>query len=321
MKSKVIITGSSGVLGSSFKNREFLKKNKKYNFIFLNSKNLDLRNLNKTLSFFSKTKPKYVIHLAAVSGGIGLSNQYQASLLRDNVYMAFNILEASRKTNVKKLIMTLTTGMYPEKAKLPLIEEYIHNGEPTKNNFGSSFAKRIIEPAIRAYRDEYKLDVVGLVPSGIFGENDNFNLDHAPMLPATINKIFYAKKYNLEKVEIWGSGKPLREYTYSHDYRDIYMWVLKNYSSNKIINISSGQEFSIKEIVKKICSILDYDFKNIFFNNRNDGILKKTTSTKYLKSLVQHKFIDFDIALKKTIEWYINNQSKLNLNKPKLKKF
>jgi GDP-L-fucose synthase len=321
MKSNLIITGSTGVLGSSFKNRDFLKKNQKYNFIFLNSRILDLRNLDKTLIFFLKIKPRYVIHLAAVSGGIGFSNRYQASLLRDNIYMAFNILEASRKTNVKKLIMTLTTGMYPEKAKLPLVEECIHSGEPTKNNFGSSFAKRIIEPAIRAYREEYKLDVIGLVPSGIFGENDNFNLDHAPMLPATINKILNAKKNNLKKVEIWGSGKPLREYTYSNDYRDIYMWALKNYSNNKIINISSGQEYSIKEIVKKICNILDYDFKNVFFNNEKDGIFKKTTCTKYLQSLVKFKFTDFDISLKKTIEWYVNNQSKLNLDKVKLKKF
>lgn len=319
----LIVTGSSGVLGTSFKNKQFLKKYNKYKFVFLNSKTLDLRNLGDTINFFKKKKPKFVVHLAAVSGGIGLSSEYQASLLRDNVYMALNILEASRKCNVNKIIMTLTTGMYPEFSKLPLKEKYIHLGEPTKNNYGSSFAKRLIEPAIRAYREQYKLDVIGLIPSGIFGENDNFSIEHAPMLPATINKIFNAKKNKEGSVEIWGTGKPLREYTYSQDYRDIYMWALENYSNSKCINISCGEEYSIKEIVKKVCLNIGYDFKKIHFNkNKPDGIFKKTTDVTYLNSLIKFKFTPFDIALKKTIHWYKNNYNKKNfLNTSKIKSF
>jgi GDP-L-fucose synthase len=318
----LIITGSSGVLGSSFQDKLFLKRLKKYKFIYLTSKILDLRNLEDTIRFFKKNKPKFVIHLAAVSGGIGLSSEYQASLLRDNTYMALNILEASRKCNVNKVIMTLTTGMYPEFSKLPLKEEYIHLGEPTKNNYGSSFAKRLIEPAIRAYREEYKLDVIGLIPSGIFGENDNFSLKHAPMLPATINKIFYAKKNKEESVEIWGTGRPLREYTYSHDYRDIYMWALENYSNSKCINISCGEEYSIKEIVKKVCFYIGYDYKKIHFNeNKPDGILKKTTDVSYLNSLIKFKFTSFDEALKKTIYWYSKNLKKNFSDTSKIKSF
>ena len=137
-------------------------------FVF-NIVRCDLRNTGATLDIVAKYKPDAILHLAAVSGGVGLSIKYPAGILRDNVLMTFSILEAARKFNVKKTIMTLSTGMYPPNAPLPLKEEYIHNGYPHDSNYSYSFAKRIIDPAIKAYRDEYKLNVIGLIPAGIFG--------------------------------------------------------------------------------------------------------------------------------------------------------
>jgi GDP-L-fucose synthase len=191
-------------------------------FVFSTSHDCDLTDTAETLSTISKHKPDAILHLAAVSGGIGLSMKHPATMLRDNVLMTFSVLEAARQCNVKKLVMTLTTGMYPANAPLPLKEEYIHDGYPHESNYGSSFAKRLIDPAIRAYREEFKMNVIGLVPNGIFGENDNFNYEDAPMVPSLIRR-FYKNRNNDSKIMIWGDGTPLREYTYSKDLARIYM--------------------------------------------------------------------------------------------------
>mgnify|MGYP001291346192 CR=1 FL=1 len=308
MKKKILLTGSRGVLGSSFKKKNFLKKfKKKYSFIFSDSTKCDLRDYYKTFKYIKKLKPDYIINLAAVSGGIGLSAKYQATLLRDNLLINLNILEVSRKLNIKKLIMTLTTGAYPKNLKLPYKEKNLHDGLPLENNYGSSFAKRIIDPAIKSYRDEFNLDVIGLAPSGIYGENDNFNLDDAPMLPATIHKAFLAKKYK-NKLVIWGNGESYRELTYADDYRDIFIWALENYSNSQILNVSSKEEYKIKTIVKKIAKIFKLNSKNLYFDKKKpNGIYKKTCDTSLLMKQKKFNFTKLDVGLKKTIKWFVKN--------------
>ena len=304
-------------MGSSFKDKEFLSK-KKYEFHFLDSrKNLDLRDLKETIKYFEKTKPNFVINLAAVSGGIGLSSKYHASLLRDNTLICFNVLEACRKIDVEKVIMTLSTGMYPETTTIPYNEKDIHNGYPLENNYGYAFGKRIIEPSIKAYRSEFKLDAIGLILSGIYGQNDNFNLNSAPMLPATINKIYNAKNNN-KICTVWGDGSQLRELTLSKDIRNIYIWFLENYSSDKCVNISSGEELSISKIVQIICKEFDYDFNLVKFDaTKPKGILKKTTDISLLKSLSNFNFIKFEDGIKEVVEWYKNNVSNLRMENKK----
>ena len=308
MKKKILITGSRGVLGSSFKKKSFLNKfRKKYCFYFSDSSKCDLRNYNKTIKYIKKINPEFIINLAAVSGGIGLSSKYQATLLRDNLFINLNILEAARLSKVKKVLMTLTTGAYPKNLKLPYKEKNLHDGEPLENNYGSSYAKRIIDPAIKSYRDEFGLDVIGLAPSGIYGENDNFNLDDAPMLPATIHKAYLAKKNNA-KLVIWGNGESYRELTYADDYRDIFMWALENYSDSKILNVSSKEEYKIKVIISKICKILKLKKKNIIFDlNKPNGIYRKTCDTTLLLKQKKFKFTTLEKGLKKTIPWFVKN--------------
>ena len=142
---KIIITGSNGVLGQAFKEKIFVKKNKKkYKFVNLNSSICDLRDSKKTMKLFKRLNGDSIVHLAAISGGIGFSKSHHASMLRDNILMTFNILEAARINKYKKVLLTLTSGMYPEKIKPPYNETMIHEGRPLENNYGSSFAKRIM---------------------------------------------------------------------------------------------------------------------------------------------------------------------------------
>ncbi|EKD82349.1 MAG: hypothetical protein ACD_39C01350G0007, partial [uncultured bacterium] len=200
---KILVTGSSAVLGTAV--RSISVQYPQNEFIFLTSSDFDLRNIDATYQYIDRCRPDAILHLAAVSGGIGLSIKHPATMLRDNVLMAIGVLEAARKCGVKKTVMTLTAGMYPSNAPLPLKEEYIHDGYPHESNYGSSFAKRLIDPAIRAYREEYNLNVVGLIPGGIFGENDNFNFEDATMVPSLIRR-FYENKNTDEKIVIWGNG-------------------------------------------------------------------------------------------------------------------
>ena len=317
---KIIITGSNGVLGQAFKEKIFVKKNKKkYKFVYLNSSICDLRDSKKTMKLFKRLNGDSIVHLAAISGGIGFSKSHHASMLRDNILMTFNILEAARINKYKKVLLTLTSGMYPEKIKPPYNETMIHEGRPLENNYGSSFAKRIMDPAIRAYRDEYNLDVIGLIPSGIFGPNDNFNIDHAPMLPATILKAYYAKKNN-SKLKVWGNGKAIRDYTFSKDLRDIFIWALENYSSDLCLNVSSPEEHSIKEIVYKVCKNFKLNKKNVVFDKaKPNGILRKKSDISKFKKELNFKFNLFDKGLKITIDWFKKNISK-NLVVNKIKK-
>lgn len=319
---KILILGSGGVLGYSFKEKVFLQKySKKFEFIFLTSRTIDLRNQKETINYIVKNKPYAILHLAGSGGGIGRSYNKHASILRDNIYMTFNVLEGARLARTKKILMTLTTGMYPKNASLPLTEDQIHNGEPVEYNYGNSYGKRIIEPAIRAYKDQYNLNIVGIIVSGIYGEGDNFNYQDSNMLPAAIRKVVEGYKTNKKKIIFWGSGNPVREYTYSKDLRDIYMKVLLLNKTPLVFNVSSLEEKSIKDIIKIVCKHVGYDYKNIYFNynKKKRGVFKKTPSTKIFNSILKFKFTSLDIGIKKTIDWFI--KSKNPNTKSKEKKF
>lgn len=299
---KIIVTGSSGVLGTAMKT--ICKNYPKIEFVFLRSQDCDLTDAAKTLDVVTKHKPEAILHLAAVSGGIGLSIKHQGSMLRDNVLMTFSILEAARHCNVRKLVMTLTTGMYPPNAPLPLKEDYIHDGYPHESNYGSSFAKRIIDPAIRAYREEYNTNVIGLVPSGIFGENDNFNYEDATMVPS-LTRRFYENKKNDSEIVIWGDGTPLREYTYSKDLAKIYMWALQNYDEAQVLNIGTTEENSVGDIAYMIADIMNIDRNRIAFDTtKPNGVFRKNVDNSRFMALSNFKYTPFRVGLEKTIKWF-----------------
>jgi GDP-L-fucose synthase len=313
---KIMVTGASGVLGSALKaisSTEYPDRE----FIFLTSKDCDLTDMKATLETVRNLNPDGILHLAAVSGGIGLSMKHQGSMLRDIALMTFSILEAARKCKILKTVMTLTTGMYPTNAPLPLNEDDIHNGQPHESNYGSSFGKRLAEPGIRGYREEYGLNVIGLIPSGIFGEWDNFNYDDAPMLPALIRRFYEARK-NGGDVVVWGDGSPLREYTYSKDIARIFMWALDNYESAQCINIGTTEENSIKDIAFMIADFTGVSRSKVHFDtNRPNGIYKKSTDNSRFMEIANFKYTPFANALENTIKWfretYEKNPSEIRL--------
>jgi len=301
---KILVTGSSGVTGHAV-----MRVSRQYpstEFVFSTSRDCNLGNQHEVFEYIEGIAPDAILHLAAVSGGIGLSMKHQASMLRDNVMMTFSVLEAARRAGVRKTLMTLTTGMYPPAAPLPLREESIHDGEPHDSNYGSSFAKRLIEPAIRSYREEYGLDVIGVVPNGIFGENDNFNYDDAPMLPILIRR-FYESRHGDDPIVVWGDGTPLREYTYSEDVAKAFLWCLENYSDGQILNTGTTEELSVREIAFAIADLMKIERNRIVFDTtRPNGVIKKSTDNSRFVGLSGLTYTPFRVGLEKTVNWFVS---------------
>lgn len=298
---KIVVTGSSAVAGTAVR---AMHREHDADFVFLTSKDCDLRDARATRELFQRIGPDGIIHLAAVSGGIGLSLKHQASMLRDNVLMNLSVMEAARDVGVKKLVMALTTGMYPPNAPLPLREDSIHDGQPHGSNYGSSFAKRLVEPAIRAYREEYGLPVVGLIPNGIFGENDNFNYADAPMLPALIRR-FYENRTATEDVVIWGDGTPLREYTYSRDVARAFLWALYNYDDAQVLNSGTTEELSIRDIALMIARLVGVEASRIRFDTtKPNGVFRKGTDNTRFVALSKFVYTPFAEGLERTVAWF-----------------
>lgn len=313
MKKKCLITGATAVLGSAF--RDLLQNQNNSDFVngidylFVGSKDCDLVNKDEVYKFFDKNKFSYVIHLAAISGGVGLSGKkFQSTLFYKNASMLLNILEASKDFKIEKLLLTLSTGMYSPDLAMPYKEKDIHLGSAHDGLYGYYYAKRMMEPALRAYRGQYDMNIIGLVPNGIFGENDNFNLNGAPLVPALIRKFFEAKENNKE-IEVWGDGSPLREWTYSKDMAKAFLWCFENYNSDKILNVGSIEENSVKEITYLIADIIGFDKSKIKFDiTKPQGVLKKSTDNSEFVKISNFKYTPFKVGLKKTIEWFNYNR-------------
>lgn len=308
MFKKVLVTGSSGTLGMGLKmsTNEYPGRE----FIFTRSTDCDLRDPKATLEFVRKHQPDAILHLAAVAGGIPLSMKHPAMMLRDNTYMTFSVLEAARALNIKKTLMTLTTGMYPPEAPLPIKEESIHDGAPHSSNYGSSFAKRLIEPAIRSYREEYKLNVIGVVPNGILGEYANYHPD-AAIMPAALIKRFYENKNGNEPLVIWGDGSPLREITYAKDMARAFMWCLDNYNDAQILNVGTTEEVTVKDIALMIAEILGIDKKRLVFDTTKPaGVFRKGTDNSRFIKLSNFKYTPLRQTLEHTIKFFLEHHAK-----------
>lgn len=309
---KVLVTGSNGVLGSAF----FTLSARYSDYLFQRwDKAFDLRRSDETTAWVKMVKPDVIIHTAVVSGGVGLSDRHPAVMLRDNVRIDLNILEAARSVGVGKVIMTLSSGMYPplyDRSDFvgPLYECDIHQGYPHDSNYALAFAKRLIDPMIRAYREEYGMNVIGLVPNGIFGEHDYFGLEDSYMVAALIRKFYEAKQYpnnNYREfyIDVWGDGTPLREITYAQDLAGAYMWCLENYDDKQILNVGTTEENSVRDTAYMIADFMDVDTERIKFDTTKlGGPYRKGTDNSQFLALSNFEYTPFKEALEKTILWY-----------------
>jgi GDP-L-fucose synthase len=295
---KLLVTGGNGLVGSSIISD--VKIGKQY----------DLRNIEETNKMFEYHKPTHVIHCAGKVGGLSANMNYKGEFFYDNIMINTNVIESARLNNVKKLVSFLSTCVFPDNIEYPITEKKIHLGEPHSSNYPYAYAKRMADIQIRAYREQYGLEYVSVIPTNIYGPNDNFSLESGHVIPMLLHKMYVAQRDNTDFV-VWGSGTPLREFIYSKDIAKLSEWALDNYNESEPIIFSNSNEISIKDLVDLLVNEFNFKGKVIFDKTKPDGQFRKPSDNSKLKSyLPNFEFTPIEQGLKETINWFIENYDK-----------
>ena len=306
--SKIFVAGQNGLEGSSVVN---LLRNKKYKKILTASrKKLDLRNQKKVDLFFKKKKPDILIICAAKVGGIIENKSKPLEFLIDNFQIQKNLLLASKKYNIKRTIFLGSSCIYPKKSKIPIKEEYLLTGKLEKTNEAYALSKIAGLKLCSILHEDYKKDIICLMPTNVYGLNDNFDIKSSHVIPGLISKFIYAKK-NGTNVQIWGSGKPIREFIHADDLANAILVSLKTSKkklnnifkkSLPIMNVGSGDHVSIKKLVKEIKKLTNFKGKIIYNKKFPDGTLNKNLDSTLIKKLKWKTKIKFLSGLKKLVD-------------------
>ena len=280
--SKIYIAGHRGMVGSAIHRR--LKKEGFENFVFRTSDELDLRDQQAVADFFAKEKPAYVFLAAAKVGGILANNTYRAEFLYDNLMIQSNVIENSYRQGVKKLLFLGSSCIYPKLAPQPLKEEYLLTGLLEHTNEPYAIAKIAGIKLCDGYRSQYGCNFISVMPTNLYGPNDNYDLKNSHVLPALLRKFHEAKISNEPEVTVWGSGTPRREFLHADDMADACVFLMKNYSEEGLINIGVGEDLSIKELAEMIKDIVGYKGKIVFDASKPDGTPRKLMDVTKLSS-------------------------------------
>lgn len=279
---KIFVAGHRGMVGSAIVRK--LQNQGYQNLLLKSSGELDLRNQEAVADYFASNRPEYVFMAAAKVGGILANNSYRADFIYDNLIMEANVIHSAHRHNVKKLAFLGSSCIYPKLAEQPMREDALLTGllEPTNEPY--AIAKIAGIKLCDAYREQYGDDFISLMPTNLYGPNDNYDLKNSHVLPALIRKFHEAKQEGLKEVVMWGSGKPLREFLHVDDLADACLFLMEHYSESGHINVGSGQEVSIRELAQLICNIVGFEGEIVHDLDKPDGTPRKLMdSSKLLK--------------------------------------
>lgn len=281
--SKIYIAGHNGMVGSAIKRK--LEKEGYHNLVLRTSKELDLRNQSAVAEFFEQEKPEYVFLAAAKVGGIIANNTYRADFLYDNLMIQTNIIHQSYLNGVKKLMFLGSSCIYPKQAQQPLKEEYLLTGSLEYTNEPYAIAKIAGIKMCDAYRDQYGCNFISVMPTNLYGPNDNYDLNTSHVLPALLRKIYEAKKNDQNKVVVWGTGKPRREFLHADDLADACYFLMENYNEPGLINIGVGEDISIAELANLVKNVVGFNGEIVYDTNKPDGTPRKLMDVSKLSAL------------------------------------
>ncbi len=313
---KIFIAGHNGMVGSALV-RHFRKKGIK-NLILVTRKKLDLLNQNKVNNFIINANPDIIINCAGRVGGILANSTYPVEFLNENIMIQLNLINSSFKNKIPNFINLGSSCIYPKKAKQPIKEDYLLSDHLEKTNEAYALAKIIGLKSCEFYNKQFGTSYLTLMPCNLYGPNDNFDLKNSHFIPALIKKIVNSRSEKKSKIEIWGTGKAKREVMYVDDLARAICFVLEKkllknkkllniIKKNPVINVGSGNEFTIKKFAKIICKISNKK-DNLAFNKKYpDGTMRKILDNKIIKSLGWKPKIPLEQGLFKTIEWYKKN--------------
>ena len=294
----ILITGGGGLLGEAI---EFGHKPSKHE--------LNLLNYEKLSNYILTNNITEIIHAAGKVGGVNANTKYIFDFFNDNLEINLNILKACKEFKLNNSTFFLSTCIFPHKANLPLVENYIHQGEPHPTNYGYAYAKRMLEVGNRCLAQQYSIKTRSIIPCNMYGKNDNYNIDNGHVIPSLIHKCYLAKQTNTDFI-VWGSGKAEREFLYANDMARIlkHIHIDKKNEIPDLMLISDGKIYSIEQIVYYIIKILKFNGKVIFDSNKPEGILKKNTdNTLFKEYFYNFKFTEIETGLTETIEYFVSN--------------
>ncbi len=318
---KIFIAGHSGLVGSAIVKN--LQQRGYTNLITKTHKELDLTNQRAVRDFFENEEPEYVFLAAAKVGGIVANNTYRADFIYENLQIQNNVIHQSYIHGVKKLLFLGSTCIYPKHSPQPMREEYLLTDELEYTNEPYAIAKIAGIKMCESYNLQYGTNFISVMPTNLYGENDNFDLETSHVLPALLRKMHEAKVSGKKEVEIWGSGKPRREFMYSDDMADACVFVMERVDfkdlikngalapspevRNTHINIGTGEDISIQELAYLIKEIVGFGGELYFNSDKPDGTMVKLTDVTKLQSLGWRHKVELEEGIKRMYDWYVKN--------------
>ena len=271
--SKIYIAGHRGMVGSAIHRK--LQSEGYTNFILRSSSELDLRNQQAVSDFFATEKPEYVFLAAAKVGGIMANNVFRGEFLYENLMIQNNVIHAAYLNSVKKLMFLGSSCIYPKMARQPLKEEYLLTGELEPTNEPYAIAKIAGIKLCDAYRSQYGCNYISVMPTNLYGPNDNYDLNNSHVLPALIRKFHEAKLAGANSVTLWGTGKPRREFLHADDLAAACVYLMQNYNEAGLINIGTGEDIEIGELALLIKKIVGFEGEVVHDLSKPDGTPRK----------------------------------------------
>lgn len=300
----ILVAGGSGLVGSAIV-RELRKLNQ--DVIGISSKDVDLLDRNKTFEVIKNIKPTAIIDAAAKVGGIGGNNSYPVEFLSQNLQIQSNLMDASHAAKVSKFVFLGSSCIYPRDSAQPIKEEYLLTGDLEPTNSAYAVAKIAGIELIKSYRKEYGYKWISVMPTNMYGPNDNFDLETGHVIPVLIRKFIEAKRSGVSTVNLWGSGLPLREFMHVDDFAKAVLVCIDKYNDNQQINVGSGHELSIKDLAAKISKIVGFKGDILWDSSKPDGTLRKVLDSSKIKKLGWEPLISLDRGIESTVEWYLRN--------------
>jgi len=301
----ILVAGATGLAGSAIV-RELTRIGKPV--VGISSKDVDLLDRNAIFNYLNKLKPNAVIDAAAKVGGISSNNNYPVEFLSENIRIQTNLIDAAHSAKVEKFVFLASSCVYPKNCPQPIKEEYVLTGALESTNSAYAIAKLAGIELIKAYRKEFGHRWISVMPTNLYGPNDNFDLESSHVFPALIRKFIEAKKSNSDSVKLWGTGKPRREFLHVDDLAKAIIICLDNYDEDQQINIGSGIDLTVAELAENIAKNTGFTGSIDWDVAREDGTPQKVLDIQKITNLGWKPTINLDQGIKLTVEWYLENK-------------
>ena len=305
LNSKIYVAGHRGLVGSAILRN--LEKRGFTNIIIKTHSELDLKDEVEVEKFFKEERPEYVFLAAAKVGGIGANSTYPANFIYDNLEIQDNVIHCAHKYSVKKLLFLGSSCIYPKLCPQPIKEKYLLSGYLEETNEAYALAKISGLKMCQFYKRQYGDNFISCMPTNLYGPNDNFDLKNSHVMPALIRKFHEAKINNASSVEVWGTGKPLREFLHVDDMADACVFLMENYEGEEHVNIGTGKEVSIKELTNLIKDVVCYKGKIVFNTDKPDGTPRKLLDVTKLHNLGWTHKVELEDGIRSVYAWYNEN--------------